>query len=157
MRMRNVSAHEMGRGRCIPFRNTRLERQYELEDVSLCATQWVNPIDLFFHCSLVAGDVEGNIKQLFSKVQGILKKNGPFEVHPAIRYFTTWTLWYFNAYLICRTKSLMHSKALFFFSVQMLLCVGSFFSSSAECQQQWSDYLTGKETGEVCNLRACIF
>ena len=28
----------------------------------------------------MAGDVEGNIKQLFTKVQGILKKNGPFEV-----------------------------------------------------------------------------
>ena len=24
--------------------------------------------------------MEGNIKQLFTKVQGILKKNGPFEV-----------------------------------------------------------------------------
>ena len=40
-----------------------------------------NAVDLFSLCSLVAGDVEGNIKQLFSKVQGILKKNGPFEVH----------------------------------------------------------------------------
>ena len=31
-------------------------------------------------CSLVAGDVEGNFKQLFTRVQTIVKKNGPFEV-----------------------------------------------------------------------------
>ena len=29
----------------------------------------------------------------------------------------------------------------------MLLCVGSFFSSTEECQQQWSNYLGGKEIG----------
>ena len=42
----------------------------------------------FSVCRLVAGDVEGNIKQLFSKVQGILKKNGPFEVHATIQILT---------------------------------------------------------------------
>ena len=29
---------------------------------------------------LVAGDVDGKFKQFFAKVQGILKKTGPFEV-----------------------------------------------------------------------------
>jgi hypothetical protein len=47
----------------------------------------------------VAGDVEGNIKQLFSKVQGILKKNGPFEVHSVIQIL--------NAQAICGSK--MHA------------------------------------------------
>ena len=90
----------------------------------------------------MAGDAEGNIKQLFSKVQGILKKNGPFEVE----------------ILQSILKLLVHTvevdKALF--SVQMLLCVGSFFSSSADCQQQWSDYLSGKETGEKSQNNACM-
>ena len=45
----------------------------------LCCDQSIDPI--FFLCSPVAGDVEGNIKQLFSKVQGILRKNGSFEVY----------------------------------------------------------------------------
>lgn len=31
-------------------------------------------------CRLVAGDVAGNIKQLFTRIEGILKKSGPFEV-----------------------------------------------------------------------------
>jgi hypothetical protein len=30
-------------------------------------------------CRLVAGDVEGNFKQLFTRIEGILKKSGPFE------------------------------------------------------------------------------
>lgn len=39
------------------------------------------PIHVHLVCSLVAGDVEGNIKQLFTRIEGILKKSGPFEVH----------------------------------------------------------------------------
>ena len=34
----------------------------------------------------MTGDAEGNIKQLFYKVRGILKKNGPFEVYPIIKH-----------------------------------------------------------------------
>lgn len=40
-----------------------------------------SPIYIHLACSLVAGDVEGNIKQLFTRIEGILKKSGPFEVH----------------------------------------------------------------------------
>jgi hypothetical protein len=29
---------------------------------------------------LVAGDVAGNFKQLFNRIESILKKSGPFEV-----------------------------------------------------------------------------
>jgi len=29
----------------------------------------------------------------------------------------------------------------------MLLCVGSFFNSTLECQQQWKEYVEGRETG----------
>ena len=31
-------------------------------------------------CSLVVGDVAGNFKQLFTRIESILKKSGPFEV-----------------------------------------------------------------------------
>ena len=31
-------------------------------------------------CRLVAGDVDGNFKQLFNRIETILKKSGPFEV-----------------------------------------------------------------------------
>ena len=33
-----------------------------------------------FLCRLVAGDVGGNFKQLFTRIQNVLKKSGPFEV-----------------------------------------------------------------------------
>jgi len=30
----------------------------------------------------------------------------------------------------------------------MLLCVGEFFNTSPECQQQWEDFLKGRELGK---------
>ena len=36
-----------------------------------------------------------------------------------------------------------------FFCIQMLLCVGNFFSSEAASQQQWQNYVEGKEKGEL--------
>lgn len=32
--------------------------------------------------------------------------------------------------------------------LQMLLCVGQFFDSTAECEKQWAEFLDGKETGK---------
>ena len=33
-------------------------------------------------------------------------------------------------------------------NMQMLLCVGSFFNNTPECQQQWKEYVEGREKGK---------
>jgi len=35
---------------------------------------------------------------------------------------------------------------------EMLLCVGSFFSSTLECQQQWKEYVEGRETVPIATF-----
>ena len=32
--------------------------------------------------------------------------------------------------------------------LQMLLCVGSFFNNTPECQEQWEEYVEGREKGK---------
>ena len=32
--------------------------------------------------------------------------------------------------------------------LQMLLCVGSFFNDTPECQEQWKEYVEGREKGK---------
>lgn len=34
----------------------------------------------------------------------------------------------------------------------MLLCVGSFFNNTPECQQQWKEYVEGREKGRIWSL-----
>lgn len=55
---------------------------------------------------LISGDVDGNIKSFFGKVQGVLTKSGPFDI---------------------------------------LFCVGSFFSNTAACREEWAQYIEGKD------------
>lgn len=47
--------------------------------VSGCFDQWFDVCD-FFGCSLVLGDVEGNLDKLFGRVNIIQKKSGSFDV-----------------------------------------------------------------------------
>ena len=84
-----------------------------------------------FSCSLISGDVEGNIKAFFGKVQGVLTKSGPFDVrHQTFMYEA-------------RCESNPDSVPL----RQMLLCVGSFFANTSACREEWARYVDGKEQG----------
>ena len=84
-----------------------------------------------FSCSLISGDVEGNIKAFFGKVQGVLTKSGPFDVrHQTFMYEA-------------RCESNSDSVPL----RQMLLCVGSFFANTSACREEWARYVDGKEQG----------
>lgn len=44
-----------------------------------CLDQWFDVCD-FLGCSLVSGDVEGNLDKLFGRVNTIQKKSGSFDV-----------------------------------------------------------------------------
>ena len=84
-------------------------------------------------CSLVAGDVDGNFKQLFTRVQTIVKKNGPFEVSVVLDH----------AACCSGTAQSLPPLSLSLlppYPLQLLLCVGAFFSGEAECQQQWKAF-----------------
>ena len=39
-------------------------------------------------------------------------------------------------------------SSLLYLHLQMLLCVGLFFNNTPECQQQWKEYVDGREKGK---------
>ena len=100
----------------------------------------------------------GDFKQLFSRIQNILKKSGPFEV------CSIYTQSLSPAHIVNRRACmrgdsfiihsfkvavLFHVLSHWLCVVQMLLCVGSFFSGSEQCRVQWQNYVEGKERGTV--------
>ena len=103
----------------------------------------------------------GNFKQLFSRVQNILKKSGPFEVCSIYTQSLSPTR-IVNRRACMRVDGfIMHSFKVVIYQccstvitlvvcvVQMLLCVGSFFNGSEQCRVQWQNYVEGKERGTV--------
>lgn len=66
--------------------------------VSRCFDQWFDVCD-FFGCSLVLGDVEGNLDKLFGRVNIIQKKSGSFDVGFILLFI------YFCFYVIKKGKN----------------------------------------------------
>ena len=40
--------------------------------------------------------------------------------------------------------------------LQMMFCVGAFFSESKECKAQWEGYLSGQKSGMCVCVRVCV-
>lgn len=62
------------------MRNRKCKLKIENDDSQSVAIAKIMKFFSFHFCSLVCGDVRGNFKALFNKLQNINQKSGPFDL-----------------------------------------------------------------------------
>lgn len=97
-------------------------------------------------CRLACGDVEGRLSALYNRVQAIQKKTGQFDVSDSVVP---------SPHTHTHTHQPTYKSDLIFclLLLQLLLCVGQFFGTTVEAEEEWQQYKSGAKKGKERSLQ----